>query len=237
MLGDRFLTGSGDERQDKLQRVTVPGQVDWADIDGPHHDKHCASCAHRVKGRRCALFLQIMRARLNQPNFAGPKIANGARACRKYQASTHGDASYFVRSPSSSSSSSMEGDADMASITNRFGKRMYLSRADVQNGDLILQIDHVEFDVQVGKELKDVVHFVTGEKLVLNPTNALAMAALHGDESDGWAGKWITLFFDPDVEYDGKREGGLRVRPEVPREDTDGFRLKQRSSMDDEIPF
>ncbi len=65
------------------------------------------------------------------------------------------------------------------------------------------------------EKLKHVVHFhETNKALVLGLTNAELIAeAVGSDDMDQWPGKQVTLFFDPDVYFDGERVGGIRVRP------------------------
>jgi len=123
----------------------------------------------------------------------------------------------------------------MPSISERYGKRKggFFRADDVRgNSDVILQISSVDFDQQVGDKNADIVRFKNDERsLILNQTNAQTIASLHGDDTDEWIGKWITLFFDPEVEYFGKKEGGVRVRPAAPE------RPSVAKELDDAIPF
>jgi len=48
--------------------------------------------------------------------------------------------------------------------------------------------------------------------LVLNSTNMHIVGAIYGDDTDGWMGKKIVLYHDPNVSFGGKLVGGLRVR-------------------------
>ena len=123
---------------------------------------------------------------------------------------------------------------------------------DPEDGDLDLQIDHLELDRWFGddKPNKDVLHFKNdGRELVLNGITGRVIAKLHGDESDNWQGKWITLYLDPDVEFRGNK-GGIRVRDQVPSTGGgNGLALgtaaaprpaakpATKPSLDDEIPF
>lgn len=72
------------------------------------------------------------------------------------------------------------------------------------------------------KEDKKVcVFFIEHEKpLVLNLINFNSIAKITGSEdSDGWLGKKVTLWYDDTIEYGGKTTGGIRVKapatPEV----------------------
>jgi len=82
----------------------------------------------------------------------------------------------------------------MTSISERYGSSL-MTAQDVKAGNLTLQISYVEWDVLMGKETRDLVHFVGEDRcLVLNPTNARALARLLGDDGDKWRGNWITLY-------------------------------------------
>ncbi len=65
-----------------------------------------------------------------------------------------------------------------------------------------------------------VVHFKEPDvkPLVLNTTNGQMISKITGsDESDGWTGAEIVLYFDPNVSFGGKLVGGIRIR--APRKD------------------
>ena len=61
---------------------------------------------------------------------------------------------------------------------------------------------------------KFALHFDELEKpLVLNSTNGQIIAAITGSqESEGWAGKKIVLYNDPNISFGGKLTGGIRCR-------------------------
>lgn len=64
------------------------------------------------------------------------------------------------------------------------------------------------------QDLKWALHFEEVEKpLVLNSTNGQLIAQITGSEdTDGWPGKYIVLYKDPNVSFQGKLIGGIRVR-------------------------
>lgn len=64
------------------------------------------------------------------------------------------------------------------------------------------------------EEHKWVLTFHELEKpLVLNSTNGQIIAAITGsDDFDGWIGKKIVLYFDPNISFAGKLTGGIRCR-------------------------
>jgi hypothetical protein len=67
----------------------------------------------------------------------------------------------------------------------------------------------------VGEDTKLVLAFTeTDRPLVLNKTNATAMAELHGPETDGWEGKKIKLV-PATTQYQGKMVKCTRISPEI----------------------
>ena len=64
------------------------------------------------------------------------------------------------------------------------------------------------------QEMKWVMYFAESEKgIVLNNTNIQLCAQICGsDDTDGWIGKKIVLYSDPNVSFGGKLVGGIRVR-------------------------
>lgn len=63
-------------------------------------------------------------------------------------------------------------------------------------------------------EFKWIMYFKEYDKgIVLNSTNIqLAEAAFGSDNTDDWEGKEIIIYVDPNVSYQGKLIGGLRLR-------------------------
>lgn len=96
----------------------------------------------------------------------------------------------------------------------------YLGAHDLQGKDATVTIARVvveELKTERGSERKPVLHFEKAEKrMVLNKTNATAIAALYGNETNAWAGKRITLYATP-VSAFGKEVEALRVRPTAPK--------------------
>jgi hypothetical protein len=112
-------------------------------------------------------------------------------------------------------------EVTMSSFSERYPGSGYFKAADLlDQPDLDLQIDYVDLDVEIGGKLKDVVRFQNdGRSLVLNRACGTVIAALHGDEIDDWAGKWITLFTDETVMFGNENKPGIRVRPVKPNGD------------------
>jgi hypothetical protein len=77
----------------------------------------------------------------------------------------------------------------------------------------------------------------TDKPLVLNSTNIQLCERMFGsDDTDQWIGKKIVLYVDPNVSYQGKVVGGIRVR--APKK---GANVKAPppvvDDQDDPIPF
>ena len=67
----------------------------------------------------------------------------------------------------------------------------------------------------VGNNTKLVLAFSeTDRPLVLNTTNATAMAELHGPETDGWEGKKVKLI-PSTTQFQGKTVKCTRISPEM----------------------
>lgn len=64
-----------------------------------------------------------------------------------------------------------------------------------------------------GKSRKGVLRFREHVKpLILNVTNSKTIAKLYGKDADGWIGKRIALYFDPNVRFGREMVGGVRVK-------------------------
>jgi hypothetical protein len=211
MLGRKGLSPSGNPALDKAAARTSPGMITWVD---PHSNKHCASCAHFHR-RHCMLFVQLQRARLNNPNFLGPKLPRGQRACSRYAPK---DGPAFGSSPKSA-----EREDAMVSMRDRYPRTGIFTAADfddIGEDGIDLTIKKLELDVVVGDKIRDVVWFEgDGRGLALNQTNAHAIEKLYGD-SDKWPNKKLNLFLDRSVTFNNEIKPGVRVR--APKEDGDG---------------
>lgn len=92
----------------------------------------------------------------------------------------------------------------------------YLKKEDAPT-PMLLTISGVK-EEQVGhgddSDLRAVCYFAEVEKgLVLNVTAIRVLEEVFGtDDSDAYCGKKIVVFTDPDIEFGGKRVGGLRIR-------------------------
>ena len=100
----------------------------------------------------------------------------------------------------------------MADINSLFPSN-YLKAADLQGREARAVIDTVELEELGDGETKPVLRLRGKAKgIVLNRINATTLAEAFGPETDGWAGKDVTLF-TAKVLYQGRMVDGLRLRP------------------------
>lgn len=92
----------------------------------------------------------------------------------------------------------------------------FLKKDDVQQPMLVTIGDIEQVNVAPeGKpaENKWTMSFPELDKpLVLNSTNMNVVGQVYGDDTDGWLGKQIVIYHDPNVSFGGKLVGGLRLR-------------------------
>ena len=135
----------------------------------------------------------------------------------------------------------------------------FLKSADLQGEAVKVKIKEVKKET-LGDDEKLALYFVGKSKgMILNKTNAYAIKAVYGPDTDEWIGQTIELFAMP-VEFQGRMVEGLRVRvprPKKAERDVSGFddedpapktkayaeasgaRAKPAlaEELDDEIPF
>jgi len=93
----------------------------------------------------------------------------------------------------------------------------YMSKEDVLMKPLLATIADVKMEGVQGDSALDekpVMHFREEgiKKLVLNNTNWQTIEEVYGEETDDWAGKVVELYHEPNIIYQGKKVGGVRVR-------------------------
>ena len=72
--------------------------------------------------------------------------------------------------------------------------------------------------------------------LVMNWTNAQVCAAICGsDDTDDWNGQKVVLYVDPNVMFEGKLVGGIRIRK--PKNQTPPAPKVTAPLSEEEIPF
>ena len=98
----------------------------------------------------------------------------------------------------------------MANINDAFPSK-YLRAHDLNGNEPIVTIERVDNE-QVGDDRKLVVYFKGKTKgLVLNKTNATAIAdILHSEDTDDWSNGQIKLV-TARVDYQGKRVDAIRI--------------------------
>lgn len=99
-------------------------------------------------------------------------------------------------------------------VGDLYGNR-YLTAADLGGREPIVVMRAVAVEkVKQGRETEErlVLYFENAERgLMLNKTNALAIASLHGEETDAWLGRRIRLF-ESSEDYDGKTYRVIRIK-------------------------
>lgn len=106
--------------------------------------------------------------------------------------------------------------------------------------DRVLTIKGVRLeDVGNQGEQRWVVHFREVDKgMVLNITSIRVLEGAYGDDSDGWVGKRVMVYVDPNVSFQGRVVGGLRLRAPKQRPATPAKAPDHAEFEDDaSIPF
>jgi hypothetical protein len=101
----------------------------------------------------------------------------------------------------------------------------YFKASDCEDGELTLTIDSLRREL-IGQgsqaEEKYVLYFEGEDRgLVLNKTNSTTIARLHGEDTNDWIGKQITLFAT-EVPFQGEVVDALRVRSKLPKRPAKG---------------
>lgn len=91
----------------------------------------------------------------------------------------------------------------------------YLKAADLGGRRVKVSMSHVAME-DLGGDLKPILYFMSKEKgLVLNKTNANAIAQVYGDDTDVWSAQIVELY-EATVEFQGRQVQAIRVH--VPRQ-------------------
>ncbi len=123
----------------------------------------------------------------------------------------------------------------------------YLKAADLDGQDRTVSIRAcVQEELGQGSEMevKPVLYFDGGQKgLVLNKTNATAIAEDYGDDTEAWIGRDIVLFAR-EVDFKGKPTLSIRVRVQnaqqavvPPRPTATTPAASDAAPLNDEIPW
>ena len=117
----------------------------------------------------------------------------------------------------------------------------WLKAADLQGREVQVVIKEVVSE-DIGDGHKPVVYFQKGTKgLVLNKTNALAIADVYGSDTDNWTGATVTVYPDKTT-FQGRRVDCLRVRctraaPPTREQLRPSLPTTGPDDLDDSIPF
>jgi hypothetical protein len=122
----------------------------------------------------------------------------------------------------------------------------YLKQSDVDGETLVTVASLKKVNVARDDEDPEYRWTVKFEELpkpmVLNATNIKRMGKALGDDTDGWAGKQVVVYVDPDIEFGGNVVGGLRIRATTRRPNNgkplsvDEVNRKAAAAADD-VPF
>jgi len=120
----------------------------------------------------------------------------------------------------------------------RSQKKGFFKVADFEDGkELTFTISHLDEEMQVFKETKDILNFVeTGQQLQLNQTVAEWLIDNLGDDPEKWAGKKVVLHLAP-YTYENETKLGIRLKLPPPGTGDGVVPVRPRKDMDDEIPF
>lgn len=100
---------------------------------------------------------------------------------------------------------------------NQLKESKYLKKEDCGPGILVtikgLSEENMAMEGQA-PDMKWCIHFQEAPKpMALNSTNAQIIAGIvKSEETDDWAGHKIVLYSDPNISFQGKLVGGIRVR-------------------------
>ena len=112
----------------------------------------------------------------------------------------------------------------------KFSGAAFITKADVRNGPLLMQIA----GVREGKFEKPDLLFESGESFSVNSTNNRILMRAYGADSDNWVGKEIELALGQ-IKFQGSLQDAVIVKPITPiaiaNKAVDG------AEADDEIPF
>lgn len=119
----------------------------------------------------------------------------------------------------------------------------FLRKEDFEE-DQILTIADCKLEPMQGNanETRWVLYFREMPKgMVLNTTSIRVLEQSYGDDSDMWINKKVTIYVDPNVSFQGRIVGGLRLRPIKPSKPINkaakAQQPKEEEDLDDDIPF
>lgn len=105
--------------------------------------------------------------------------------------------------------------------------------------DQVCTIKTVSLEEVAQGESKWVVFFRERDKgMVLNLTSIKVLEQAFGDDTDHWIGNKVMIYVDPNVSFQGRVVGGLRLRPPKKSKPAPSPpRPETHEDFDDDIPF
>lgn len=104
--------------------------------------------------------------------------------------------------------------------------------------DQVCTIKTVSLEEVAQGESKWVVFFRERDKgMVLNLTSIKVLEQAFGDDTDHWIGNKVMIYVDPNVSFQGRVVGGLRLRPPKKSKPTPPPPKEESNDFDDDIPF
>ena len=87
------------------------------------------------------------------------------------------------------------------------------------------------------QEMRWVIYFRERDKgMVLNVTSIRVLESAFGDDTDFWKGKQATIYVDPNVSFQGRVVGGLRLRP-IKATPKGNQAPQPKDDFNDDVPF
>lgn len=117
----------------------------------------------------------------------------------------------------------------------------YLKVADLGNKEHLVQIEAIKQEAigQDGDQKPKLVAYFRGRSkgLVLNDTNLEVLELGFGPDTDDAIGGQTVLFVDPDVRFEGKKTGGIRIKlPKVVAKEKAAPKESTADFLNDELP-
>ena len=113
----------------------------------------------------------------------------------------------------------------------------FLRKEDFEE-DAVCTIRGVKLEEMQGNssETRWVLYFKELQKgMVLNTTTIRVLEQAFGDDSDAWVSQKVMVYVDPNVSFQGRIVGGLRLR--TPKKTAPVKTAPPPEEFDDQIPF
>lgn len=106
--------------------------------------------------------------------------------------------------------------------------------------DQVCTIADVKLEPIMNNETKWVLYFKEHPKgMVLNTTTIRVLEAAFGEDSDDWRGKRVKVYNDPNVSFQGRVVGGIRLRTpsKASAQPAPAPKPAPADDFDDDVPF